>query len=198
MLYQLLAKALLTGYKDEFDDMGVIRLLTKRARRALKAMNPVSARRDDEDHLRDPAQQLDLLRYREERMLDSAARRLRAGLKKDPVQAMHDVQDHLMHLSMAHVERVALEAVIDEERRAGPALAPLMGLLRDTFWASRVEADLGWFMMSGVVETPKAKGIRYLANKSCQELRPIAEQVTVAFGIPDEVLAAPIAINRDV
>ena len=71
----------------------------------------------------------------------------------------------------------------------------MLALLRDTFWASRMEADLGWFLMSGVVETPKAKGIRYLANKCCLELRPIAEQVTEGFGIPDAVLAAPIAVD---
>ncbi|MCA9768603.1 MAG: acyl-CoA dehydrogenase family protein [Gemmatimonadetes bacterium] len=77
VLYQLLAKALLTEYKQEFADMGVIRLLTRRARARLRAMNPIAARRDDEDHLRDPDQQLALLRYREERILDAAARRLR-------------------------------------------------------------------------------------------------------------------------
>jgi len=197
VLYQLLAKALLSGYQQEFAEIGVIRLLGRRAKRALKALNPVTARRDDEDHLRDPDQQLALLRYREERILDAAARRLRAGLKKNPAQAMHEVQDHLMHLAMAHVERVALEAVIRAERRAGSSLAPLLGLLRDTFWASRVEADLGWFLMSGVVETPKAKGIRYLANKCCQELRPIGEQVTAGFGIPDAVLGAGIAVRSE-
>lgn len=195
VLYQLLAKALLTEYRQEFADMGVIRLLTRRARTALKAMNPVAARRDDEDHLRDPVQQLGLLRYREERLLDAAARRLRAGMKADPLRAMNDVQDHLMHLAQAHVERVAFEAVQDQVELGGPRLAPVLALLRDTFWASRVEADLGWFLMNGVVETPKAKAIRYLANKCCQELRPIAEEVTQAFGIPDAVLAAPIAFD---
>lgn len=193
VLYQLLAKALLTGYQQEFSEIGVIRLLGRRARTALKAMNPVTARRDDEDHLRDPVQQLGLLRYREERMLDAAARRLRAALKKDPLRAMFEVQDHLMHLATAHVELVALEAVQMEVARADAALAPVLALLRDTFWADVVERDLGWFLMSGIVETPKAKAIRYLANKCAEELRPIAEQVTDAFGIPAEVLAAPIA-----
>ncbi|MCA9768880.1 MAG: acyl-CoA oxidase, partial [Gemmatimonadetes bacterium] len=114
---------------------------------------------------------------------------------KDPERAMSEVQDHLMHLATAHVERVAFEAVQREIERAGPSLAPLLALLRDTFWASRVDADIGWFLMTGVVETPKAKAIRYLANKCCQELRPIAETVTEGFGIPDAVLAAPIAFD---
>ncbi len=193
VLYQLLAKALLTEYRQEFSEMGLIRLLTRRARSALQGLNPVASRRDDEDHLRDPAAQLELLRYREWRILDAAARRLRHALKVNPERAMIDVQGHLMHLATAHVERVAFEAVQAEVERADAGLAPLLGLIRDTFWADRVAADLGWFLMSGVVETPKAKAIRYLAGKCCQELRPIAEQITEGFGIPDAVLAAPIA-----
>src|SRR5690606_8061934 len=54
VLYQLLAKALLSGFQQEFAEIGVVRLIGRRARRALKALNPVAARRDDEDHLRDP------------------------------------------------------------------------------------------------------------------------------------------------
>ena len=72
---------------------------------------------------------------------------------------------------------------------------PMLMLVRDTFWASAVERDIGWFLMNGVVETPKAKAIRYLVNNCIQEMRPIAEQITQAFAIPDQVLAAPIAFD---
>jgi acyl-CoA oxidase len=94
------------------------------------------------------------------------------------------------------VERVAHEAMQEQVERAGPSLAPLLALLRDTFWASAVERDLGWFLMSGIIETPKAKAIRYLSNKCCEELRPIAEEITDGFGIPPTVLAAPIAVDH--
>ncbi|HEY4321598.1 MAG TPA: acyl-CoA dehydrogenase family protein [Gemmatimonadales bacterium] len=196
VLMQLLAKGLLTGYKQEFAEMGVVRHFARRASAAIRAHNPLTTWRDDEDHLRDPLAQLALLRYREERLLDAAARRLRAGTRKaDATRAMIDVQDHLMHLAVAHVERESFEAVQQEVERAGPTLRPLLALLRDTFWAGCIERDLGWYMMSGSVETPKAKAIRYLVNKCIQELRPVAEQITEAFGIPDAVLAAPIAFD---
>lgn len=100
-----------------------------------------------------------------------------------------------MHLATAHVERVALESIQEEIERATPQLRSLLSLIRDTFWATRVERDLGWFLMNGVVETPKAKAIRYLVNNCMQEMRPVAEQITQAFAIPDAVLAAPIAFN---
>ena len=196
VLMQLLAKGLLTGYKQEFAEVGVIRLFARRATASLRVHNPLTARRDDEDHLRDPSAQLALLRYREDRLLDAAARRLRARMKEtDPTQAMIDVQDHLMHLATAHVERESFEAVQGEVEQASAALRPLLELLRDTFWAGCVERDLGWYMMSGVVETPKAKAIRYLVNKCIQELRPVAEEITQAFAIPDAVLSAPIAFD---
>jgi acyl-CoA oxidase len=196
VLMQLLAKGLLSGYQQEFAELGVIRVFTRRATAALRALNPVTARRDDEDHLRDSAAQVALLRYREERLLHAAARRLRAGMKQyDATRAAVEVQDHLMHLATAHVERESFEAVQAEVDRASGSLRPLLALLRDTFWADCLERDLGWYLMSGAVETPKAKAIRYLLNKCSQELRPIAEEVTHAFAIPDAVLAAPIAFQ---
>ncbi len=70
-----------------------------------------------------------------------------------------------MHLATAHVERESFEAVQDEVERATPALRPLLALLRDTFWAGCIERDMGWYMMSGAVETPKAKAIRYLVQQ---------------------------------
>jgi acyl-CoA oxidase len=194
VLMQLLAKGLLTGYRQAFAEMGVIRHLTRRAGAALRSLNPLTARRDDEDHLRDPGAQLTLLRYREDRLLDAAARRLRAALKRrDATSAMIEVQDHLMHLATAHVERESFEAVQQEVEDAGASLRPLLALVRDTFWAGCIERDMGWYMMSGAVETPKAKAIRYLVNKCAGELRPIAETITDAFAIPESVLAAPIA-----
>lgn len=196
VLMQLLAKGLLTGYKQEFAEVGVIRHFARRATASLRAHNPLTTRRDDEEHLRDPAAQLALLRYREDRLLDAAARRLRDRTKKkDATHAMIDVQDHLMHLATAHVERESFEAVQLEVERAGDSMRPLLALLRDTFWAGCVERDMGWYMMSGAVETAKAKAIRYLVNKCIQELRPVAEDITDAFAIPDAVLAAPIAFD---
>ena len=115
--------------------------------------------------------------------------------KGNPQGTMLDVQDHLMHLATAHVERVAFEAIHEEVGRASRSLRPVLALVRDTFWATRVERDLGWFLMNGVVETPKAKAIRYLVNNCMQEMRPVAEEITRGFAIPDALLAAPIAFD---
>ena len=73
VLMQLVAKGLLTEYRQQFGSMrlgGVIRFLASRASRRLVASNPVAARNTDEGHLRDPEAQAFLLRYREERLLE--------------------------------------------------------------------------------------------------------------------------------
>jgi acyl-CoA oxidase len=65
--------------------------------------------------------------------------------------------------------------------------------LRQLFALSRIENDLDWFLEAGYVESRKAKAIRGEVNDLCDELRPAAEGLVNAFGIPDACLAAPIA-----
>jgi len=45
-----------------------------------------------------------------------------------------------------------------------------------------------------VFEGAKAEAVRALVNQSCRELRPHAVALVNAFGIPDEILGAPIAM----
>ncbi len=48
----------------------------------------------------------------------------------------------------------------------------------------------------GYIEGSKAKAIRKLVNRLCGEVREQAVPLVSAFGIPDELLAAPIALER--
>lgn len=47
----------------------------------------------------------------------------------------------------------------------------------------------------GVVEAGKARATRKQVDTLCQELRPSALGLVDAFAIPDEILAAPIAVR---
>ena len=62
------------------------------------------------------------------------------------------------------------------------------------FALSRIEADRGWYLESGYLEPPKSRAIRAQVNELCEELRAHARFLVDAFGIPDEVLGAPIAV----
>ena len=200
VLMQLVAKGLLTGYRRQFGEMkllGLVRFLAGQAATAVAELNPIVTRMTDEDHLRDREFQLGALGWREEHLLGTLARRLKkridAGL--DPFHALIEVQDHAVELARAHNERVVLErfsevvaGTTDEE------LAQTLGTLCDLYALHRIEADRGWFLEHGYLEAGKAKAIRKLVNRLCREVRPQALPLVEAFDIPDELLAAPIAL----
>ena len=200
VLMQLVAKGLLTGYRRQFGEMkllGLVRFLAGQAATAVAELNPIVTRLTDEDHLRDREFQLGALGWREEHLLGTLARRLKkridAGL--DPFHALIEVQDHAVELARAHNERVVLErfsevvaGTTDEE------LAQTLGTLCDLYALHLIEADRGWFLEHGYLEAGKAKAIRKLVNRLCREVRPQALPLVEAFDIPDELLAAPIAL----
>jgi acyl-CoA oxidase len=132
-------------------------------------------------------------------MLLSAGRRLQRRIEDegmDPFDAFVDVQDHLVQLAHAEAERVVLDRFADAvEEVTDEALWMSLNRLRQLFALSRIEDDLDWFLEAGYVESNKAKAIRGEVNDLCDEVRPAAEGLVDAFGIPDACLAAPIATD---
>jgi acyl-CoA oxidase len=201
VLLQLVAKDLLTGFRSQFSANKVLRLaayVASRAATELAEVNPVVTRLTDEDHLRDPSFQLGALRYRKDRLTASVARRLNQRMKDDDgFTALNSVQDHLLTLARAHVELVIAERMHDAVASEPPGpRRQVTTALSDLFALSRIEADLAWFHETGYVAPPKSRAIRALVNRLCGELRTIAEPLVEAYGIPDECLAAPIAIGN--
>ncbi len=199
VLLQLVAKGLLTRYRHQFTDLrlgGAVRYLAARAAQALVEINPVFPRRTDDSHLRNPEFHLHALRYREERLLTTAAGRLKRRIDEgaDSFAALNDCQDHLVALALAYVERVILERF--QAALAGledDSLRPVLGRLYDLWALWRIEQDRGWFLENGYLEGNKAKAIRALVNAILPEVRRDALGLIEAFAIPDNCLAAPIA-----
>jgi acyl-CoA oxidase len=201
VLLQLVARGLLTEYREQFGELrvwSVVRYLGRRAATAAAALNPIASRRTDPEHLRDPGFHRAAFRYREERLLGSAARRLKQRIDggMDSFQALNETQHHLLVLARASVERVVLERMVeavaacDDER-----LQPLLLRLSALYALARIEADAGWFQETGYLEGVKARAVRRQVDELCRELRPHALTLVAAFGIPDEVLAAPIGTD---
>ncbi len=199
VLLQLVARGMLTEYKEQFGDMnvwGAVRWVTKRAASTIADLNPVAPRRTDEDHLLDPEFHRDAFHYREDRLLHSLARRLRQRLEdgRDSFDALNDVQDHCLAAARAWGERYILECTQDAIAKVDdPKLRPVLDRLAALYALSRIDDDRAWFLESGYVETAKSKAIRDLVLRICADLRPDALDVVNGFGIPDTLLAAPIA-----
>lgn len=194
VLYQLVAKGLLSRYKEEMGDLSfwtAMKVLGERAETSLTELNPLTTRRTDAAHLRDRAFHLSALEYRESRLLRSAATRLRARLRDgmDSFQAVNEVQDHLVTLARAHAERLVLEAFQEACVQApSPGMSELLGDAAALFALSRIEADRGWFLESGYLEAQKSKAIREQVDALCREISECAEHLVDAFGIPEPLL----------
>ncbi|MGE0158024.1 MAG: acyl-CoA dehydrogenase [Gemmatimonadales bacterium] len=194
VLYQLVAKGLLSRFRDEMGDLslrGAVRYLAERAETALTELNPVVTRRTDDEHLMDPEMHAGALAYREERLLRSAAMRMRARLEDgmDSFRAVVECQDHLVALARAHVERVVLDGLGDAVTRApGPGLSEILSSVSALFALAAIERDRGWFLEAGYLEPAKSRAIRARVGALCREVRDHAGTLTDAFAIPNELL----------
>ncbi len=196
------AKGLLSEFRQEFQDMnffGTLRYLAGEARTRLQEQNPLVTRRADAEHLRSDAFQRSAFRQREHDLVQSAARRLRYRIDEgmDSYDAFIDVQDHLLTMAEAHVERVLLESFLDAARACpDEALRRPLALVADLFALCHLERHRGWYQEEGYMEGAKAKAIREQVNALCGEIRPMASDLVNAFAIPDACLAAPIALGE--
>ncbi len=211
ILLQLVAKGLLTDYSSSFgdlDQLGMVRFVANlavetvvertSAHKLLERIKDVlpgasDDRWDQEAGLLDPQYQLTMFRWREEHILSGVARRLKRGMDNgmDTVEVFSTVQDHVIAAGRAHVERLVLEAFV--EKTAAMAQSDnviALNMLCDLFALSTIESDRGWFMEHGRLSSSRSKAISREVSRLCRELRPLAEDLVDAFGIPAEMLKA--------
>jgi acyl-CoA oxidase len=212
VLMMLVAKGVLTDYKDHFDELNPPEMVRYVAGQAVETIaERLSARKlvqviadavpvgDEDSDLLDRESQLELFRWREAHITTSAARRFKRGLDDgyDAFEVFRAVQNHAVNAARAHVERILLEAFAAaiegcEDERCRAALS----LVCDLYALYEIESDRGFLQEHGRLNGPRCKAITREVNRLCNEVRGIAGRLVDAFGIPDEVLAAPIA-NRD-
>lgn len=213
VLLQLVAKGLLTNYKDEFAELGTLGMaravadqvvgeVVERtaARSVVQRLIDAAPGRGEEDEILDRGWQLKLFEDREKHVLDGVARRLRraSGGEVDPFEVFNDAQDHVLRAARVHVDRVVLEAfVAGIERCADQDTALVLAQLCDLYVLSNIEEDKGWFLEHERITPRRAKAVTSSVNELCQRLRPHAVELVQAFGIPRQWVRAPIATGAE-
>jgi acyl-CoA oxidase len=201
VLLQLVAKGLLTDYKDSFQSLSPLAMARFAAERVLAAVaERTSARRvvdrltegDDREALFDRDWQLKLFEDREQHVLAGVADRLRkAG--DDPFGVFNAAQDHVLRAGRVHVDRLVLEAFARAiERCPDPDAKALLERVCDLYALANIEADRGWFLEHGRLSAGRSKAVIAAVNELCAMLRPHARTLVDAFGIPEQYLAAPM------
>ncbi|MEV1286505.1 acyl-CoA dehydrogenase [Micromonospora sp. NPDC049679] len=209
VLLQLVAKGLLTGYRDAFGSLdgwgriGFIADLVREtvlertaARGLIQRLVDAVPGRDDDVPMLDRGWQLKTFEDREKHVIEGAIRRLRNNAATDgmkPFDMFNNVQDHVLRTAQAHIDRVVLEAfVAGIERTTDPAAKALLEKVCDLYALSTIEQDKAWFLEHARLTPTRAKMLTAAVNQLLHELRPHMITLVDAFAIPEEWKAAAI------
>ncbi|MGI8679081.1 MAG: acyl-CoA dehydrogenase, partial [Jatrophihabitans sp.] len=213
VLLQLVAKELLTGYRDHFGELDivgtalfigeqVVDTVVERAggRRLLQRLRDVTPSSGEDGGIHDRDWHIEMFDYRQKHLLETLARRLRkAAGAEDPFTVFNAAQDHLLTAARAHIDGVLLAAFVHgiESMPEGPERELLISLC-DLFALSTIEAERGWFQEHGLLTGARSKSVIAAVNEICAAIRPHARVLVDGFGVPDSAISAPIAWPADV
>jgi acyl-CoA oxidase len=208
VLLQLVAKGLLTDYRDEFgslDTLGMVRFGARQfagaviertaARGLIQRLIDASPGRDSESGPLDRGWQLELFEDREKHLLETLAMRLRkaADPEADAFSVFNDAQDHVLSTARAHVDRVVLEAFVSAVDDCTEADAKaVLEQVCDLYTLSTIEAEKGWYLEHGRITPARSKQVTAAVNDLCASLRPRAQELVDAFGIPQSWLGTEL------
>jgi acyl-CoA oxidase len=208
VLLQLVAKGLLTSYRDAFgalDTWGTVRFVARHvaatvaertsARALARRLTSARTSRREAGDLLDRSEQLRLLADREEHVLGGLARRLRAAGKPgaDLFGVFNDAQDHVLVAARAHVERVVLESFVRAIKECTDPLArELLEQVCTLHVLSGIERDRAWYVEHGRLTPAHSRSVPRLVNQACERVRPHALDLVDGFGIPDAWLGAAL------
>jgi acyl-CoA oxidase len=204
VLLQLVAKGLLTNFRDEFESMDTVAMVRFVADQVMGAVLERTAvrgvaqaiadawpRSEEDTSILDRRYHAYLFAWREKHVIETAARRLRKLMAKDgdAFAAFNAVQDHLLLAARAFVDRLVLEQFTAAiERCDDPELKSLLDKVCDLHVMATLERERAWFLEHGQLSASRAKAIITNVNRLCRELRPHARLLVDAFGIPNELL----------
>ncbi|MDP5121287.1 MAG: acyl-CoA dehydrogenase family protein [Spirosomaceae bacterium] len=198
VLMQLVAKSVLTEFKQEFNDggyMAIAKHILKRVTTAWVDTNPIAIRNSNAEHLLSEEFHQQALAFREEKLLFTLSDRMRSFIKKklNASEIFLRTQTHMIALANANVERFINDEFVKhlakmEESSEKEALR----LMQQIYALDAINRDKGWFLENDFINGDKSKAIRKVLVKCYRTVRPDAAAYTKAFGIPEVLRNAEI------
>jgi acyl-CoA oxidase len=203
VLLQLVAKGVLTNYREVWGGLDRLGLVQASARMVSSSviertgagllaerLAVAGRRKGDASAFYDRGWQAWMFEERERHSMDSLARRMRSA-DRDSFDASNAMQDHVLFVARAHMERVVLDSFIAGiDACKDPAAKQTLEELCTLFALTSLEADMGWFVAHNRMSDTRAKALRKQINQVCGELRPRATALVEGFGIPVEWLGS--------
>ena len=194
VLLQLVAKGRLSEFKQQFHDMNwfsLVKFFTGNAIADYLGFSPLTTRKTDPKHLRNPEFHLQAFRFREEDLVRSVAQRLKHRIDNgmNSYEAFIECQTHLITMAKAYIDRVILEQFVKKVYACNDtSVRDVLKQLCQLFALQAIEKHNGWYMEQGYIEGSKSKAIRREVDKLCLEVRQNASDLVAAFGVPEQSL----------
>ncbi|MGK0138813.1 MAG: acyl-CoA oxidase [Algoriphagus sp.] len=198
VLLQLVAKSMLTEFKQEFNDggfMAVARHVLKRVATRVNDLNPITVRNTNSQHILSYDFMDSAFEYREQKLLFSLSDRMRNFIKKKlhPSDIFLRVQTHMITLAIAHIEHfIYKEFKATVVKTDSTPEKEALKLMLKTFALDAILRDKGWFLENSFLSGDKSKAIRKVLNSLYRRIRPFAGDYVEAYGIPSALRRAEI------
>lgn len=211
VLLQLVAKSLLTNFREEFTSLnpagyvafGVEQIVDQVAewtfaRQLMQSLRDAVPVSDAESSVLDRSLHVKLFAERADHTLKSVAQRLRAmGKRESDFVAFNHCQDHVLLAARAFMDRTVLEAFVDAIAAVEDEdVRQLLDRVCDLYACSTLERDRAWFMEHGFITAARSKALVTAVNELCRELRPYVQVLARSLGVPKELVRAPIALRH--
>jgi acyl-CoA oxidase len=201
VLMQLVSKALLTDFKQEFHEggfMAIARNVMKRVENKFVLQNPISTHNSNAEHILSQDFMASAFEFREEKLLFSLSDRMQSFMKKkiSPNEIFLRVQTHMVSLAHAHIEHFIYKEFAGKINEiADSKEKDALNLMLQTYSLNAIYEDRAWFLENDFISGEKSKSIRKILTNLYKQIRPNSHLYIEAFAISDELLKAKIVIG---
>ena len=137
-----------------------------------------------------------LIDKREEELFKKLGKRMMAAGKEKIFDTwMLQSSDLVQHAARAFGEKLVTDQVSEAINRSDDSLKEILTKLQHLYIVTVVNRNLAWYMTNALISVENAKALADISDMLCREISPQSMALCDAFGLTDNMISAPIALD---
>jgi len=177
-------------------DNSVLMQKVAKERLGMLAKNPPKLEKPSSTNLKDTNYLVYLLKARELNLFNELGTKMKKAGKAGTYDSwMFEESDLIQHASKSFADSLIAERFVETLKTCDSSLTPVLSQVLDLYLTTVIEKNLGWFIISGILQPNDVSTVRANGAELCALLGPQALALCESFGITDTMLSAPIALD---
>jgi len=177
-------------------DNSVLMQKVAKERLGMLAKNPPKLEKPSSTNLKDTNYLVYLLKARELNLFNELGMKMKKAGKAGTYESwMFEESDLIQHASKSFADSLIAERFVETLKTCDSSLTPVLSQVLDLYLTTVIEKNLGWFVISGILQPQDVTTVRANGAELCALLGPQALALCESFGITDTMLSAPIALD---